>query len=60
MESKKNDTNKLIWKTETDSQTQEQIYDYQGGKVGGGINWEFGINIWTLLHKIDNQQGPTI
>ena len=22
---------------------REQIYDYQGGKVGGGINWDLGL-----------------
>ena len=26
----------------------------------GGINDEFGINIYTILYKIDNQQGPTV
>ena len=24
------------------------------------IDWEFGINIYTLIFKIDNQQGPTV
>ena len=38
MESKKNDTNELICKRETDSQTYKQTYGYQRGKVGGGIN----------------------
>ena len=34
---------------------REQIYD-QTGKVGGQINQEVGINMYTLLlHKIDNQ-----
>ena len=32
---KKNDTNELIYKTETDSQTYRMIYDYQRGNVGG-------------------------
>ena len=31
----------------------------KGGKCGGGINLEVGINIYTL-YKIDNHQGPTI
>ena len=41
VESKKIDTNKLFYKTETD---REQAYGYQERKVeGGGIHWEFGI-----------------
>ena len=32
MESKKYDTNKLIYKTETDPQTRKQPYGYQRGK----------------------------
>ena len=38
MRSLKYDTNELIYKTETDSQTQKTNYGYQRGKVGGGIN----------------------
>ena len=30
--------------------TDSQTYGQQGGKVRGGINWEFGIDINTLLH----------
>ena len=27
----------------------------------GGINYEFGVSIYTLLHiKTDNQQGPVV
>ena len=29
---------------------RKQTYGQQGGKVRGGINWEFGIDINTLLH----------
>ena len=30
---------------------REQIYGYQRGKAGGGgIDWEFGINQYTLLY----------
>ena len=25
-------------------------YGYQGGQREGGINWKFGINIYTLLY----------
>ena len=41
---KKNDTNERIYKTETDSQMVTK------GERGGGINWELGINRYTLLH----------
>ena len=34
---KKNDTNELIYKTETDSDTERNVC-YQRGNVGGGIN----------------------
>ena len=30
---------------------RKQSYGYQRGRVGGGINKEFGINIHTLLYK---------
>ena len=32
------------------------MYGYQGGKQGGGINWEMGIDIYTIdtMYKIDN------
>ena len=45
----KYDTNKLMYKMETGSQTK-QTNGYQSGKKGGGINEEFEINIYTLLH----------
>lgn len=41
----KYDTNGLIYKTETDSQTWKTNLGLPKGKVGGGINLEFGINI---------------
>ena len=28
---------------------REQTYGYQGGKWGGGMDWEIGIDIYTLL-----------
>ena len=49
MESKKNDTNELIYRTETDSQTSKTNLRLPKGKGGEGINWEFGINRYTLL-----------
>ena len=44
---KKNDTNKLIYKT--DSQTQRMNLLLPKGK-DGGMNWEFGMDIYTLLY----------
>ena len=49
---KKYDKNELIYKTETDSQTQRTNLLLPGGRVGvrGGIDWEFGIDVSTLLY----------
>ena len=55
-ESKKNDTNELICKTETDGQ-KTNLWLPKGKGVGGGINWKYGVDTYTLL---DNQQGPTV
>ena len=41
---------KLIYKTETNSQTQKTNLWLPKGKGGGGINKEVGINISTLLN----------
>ena len=47
----KYDTNELIYKTETDSQTQKNNLCLPKGKGGGGeINQKFGNNIYTLLY----------
>ena len=29
---------------------RERTYGYQGGGWGGGIEWEFGIDMYTLLY----------
>ena len=52
VESKENDTNELIYKTDTDSQTSKTNLWLPKGKVGAGgqINREFGIDIYTLLY----------
>ena len=50
-ESKENDTNELIYKTETDSQIQKtNLWLPKGKGPWGGINWEFGIDTYTLSH----------
>lgn len=55
-----NDTNELIYKTEGDPQTQNISYGYQRGKGGRrdkpGV-WDY--RIYTTIHQIDKQQGPT-
>ena len=53
----KNDTDEPVCKAEVETQMQhtcrEQRYKHQGGKVGwrggGGMNWEIGIDIHTLI-----------
>ena len=47
---KKKDTNELIYKTETDSQTQKTNLWLPKWKAGGGINEQFTINTDTLLY----------
>ena len=47
---KKKDANELIYKAAIDPQTQETNLWLPKGKEEGGINQEFGINIYTLLH----------
>ena len=44
------DTNKLIYKTETHSQTQNRLVVANGGGVGGK-DWEFGISRCKLLYE---------
>ena len=46
------DTNELIYKTETDSQTQITVmWLPRGMAVGGGMDWEFGISRCKLLYR---------
>ena len=46
-----NDTNELLYTTETDLQTlKTNLWLPKGKHSGGGINQEFGINIHTLLY----------
>ena len=50
MESKKKKgTNELIYKTEVEAQMQKTNLWLRRDKVGG-INWEIGIDIYTLLY----------
>ena len=45
---KRNDTNELIYKTETDLQSELMVA--RGEEWGGGRDREFGINMYTLLY----------
>ena len=50
MQNLKYDTNELIYKAETDSQTQRMNLWLQRGRVWGGIVREFGNDIYTILY----------
>ena len=50
MQNLKTDANELIYRTEIESQMQKINFWLPGGKGGGGINWEIGIDIYTLLY----------
>ena len=58
----KYDTNKLIYETETDSQTQRtDLWLPRGKGQGGGVDGEFGVSRCKLLYiEMDKQQGPTV
>ena len=41
----------LFTKQKQSHRCRKQTYGYQGGKAGvGGINWEIGIDIYTILY----------
>ena len=57
----KNDTNEFTYKTEIDLQTQKTKLWLPKGKARD--RYKLGIldyQIYNNMHKIDNQQGPTI
>ena len=41
----------LVCKAETETDVENKCMDTKGGKrrVGGGMNWEIGIDIYTLI-----------
>ena len=54
------DTNELIYKTETDSDTENKLNGYQRGNVVGVINQELGMNTRTPLYiRHITQRGST-
>ena len=58
MESNKNDTKELMHKTETDFKTKLMVTE--GETLWGGMDWEVGIGIYTLLYIkfIGNKDPP--
>ena len=40
----------IFTKQKKTNRLQKQTYGYQRGKVGGGINWEFGVNIYIHIY----------
>ena len=50
VESKNMGMDEFVYKTEVDSQIQKTYLWLPGYKEWGGINWEIGIDIYTLLY----------
>ena len=50
----RNDTNKLTYKTEQDSQTENEL------RVVRGRDRDFGKVMYTVIFKTDNQQRPIV
>ena len=52
MESGKNGTDEPVWRAEMETHVKNRLVDARGGSVGGGdggINWEIGIDIYSLI-----------
>ena len=47
---KKKDTNELICRTETDSQTENKLRVIKRDGLQGGMDWGFGTGICTLRY----------
>ena len=57
---KKNDTNELIYKTETDSQTYRTNLQLLGGWREGIVKGVWDGHIYMAIFKMDRQQGLTV
>ena len=60
MEYKKKDTNELMCRTETDSQTLKTNLVTKGERLRGGTDLRFWTGIRTLVYGMVGQQGPAI
>ena len=57
----KDNTNELIYKTETDSQTQRtNLWLPRDGGVGEGRIRICDQQMQTIIYRMDKQQGPTV
>ena len=50
----------LVYKTETDLKTERRNLELQRGRMGGEIDWNFKIDMCTLLHLKQNAFHETI
>ena len=50
----------LFTKQKQTPRLRDWISGYQGGKLGRRVVREFGIDMYTSIFKMDNQQSPTI
>ena len=48
----------LFTKQKQTHRHRRQIYGYQRGKGRGEVNWEFGINMYMLLHLKQANKDP--
>ena len=55
---KRNDTNELTKQKQT-HRLRERACDCWGGGLGEGRVREFGMDMYSAIFKMDNQQGPT-
>ena len=60
VESNKNERKELIYKTETNTDFKNNLMVTIGLIRWGGRNWGDGNYIYTLLHKIDDEQEPIV
>ena len=61
MNSKKKDTNELLYKTERDLQTQKtNLWLPKEKEVGKNKLGVWNQQMQTTIYKIDKQQGPTV
>ena len=52
--------NKLTNETETDSQPQRTDLCLPGRRWMGRMDWEFGYQVQTIIHRVDKLQGLAV